>query len=318
MTIFIALIFSMAFQFAAAVISISLIRQTKYNFSWVILSVAFLLMAFRRMVDLADVWRSGLWITGSPVSTWTAVAISVFILVGVIYIKRIFNLQKRIDDLKKQSESRVLSAIIKTEENERLKFSKELHDGLGPLLSSIKMSISALEAGSREPADKKILDNTSKLIDESVATIKEISNKLSPHILNNFGLLKAVRSFIDRIETPGNLQIKVNSNIEDTRFDYNIEVVLYRIICELINNTVKHADASEINVDLYYNDNRLTLDYFDNGKGFDTEKVLSLQPGMGYSNIQSRIKSINGTLDVVSNEDEGVCINVAIKTGKHE
>ncbi|HER07517.1 MAG TPA: sensor histidine kinase [Bacteroides sp.] len=318
MTIFIALIFAMSFQFVAAIISISLIRSTRYNFSWVILSVAFLLMAFRRMVELADVWRSGLWIPESPVSTWMSVAISVFILIGVIYIKRIFNLQKRIDDLKRENESRVLSAIIKTEEKERLKFSKELHDGLGPLLSSIKMSLSALEAGTREPGDRKILDNTGKLIDESVSTIKEISNKLSPHILNNFGLLRAVRSFIDRIETPADLQIRVNSNIEETRFDYNIEVVLYRIICELINNTVKHADATEINVDLYYDENRLTLDYFDNGKGFDTEKVLNLQPGMGYSNIQSRIKSINGKLDVISNVDEGVCVKIAIKTVHHE
>jgi signal transduction histidine kinase len=269
-------------------------------------------------VELVDVFRSGLWIPESPASSWIAVGISVFILVGVIYIKRIFNLQKKIDQLKKENESRVFSAIIKTEENERLKFSKELHDGLGPLLSSIKMSVSALEASRREPGDKKVLDNIDKLINESVTAIREISNKLSPHILNNFGLLQAVESFTGRLEIQDKLKVRVNSNIRDVRFDYNIEVVLYRVICELINNTITHAEASEVDIDLHYSGGRLTLDYYDNGKGFDSEDAFSIRSGMGYSNIQSRIKSINGTLKVVSNIAEGVCINIVINTDTHE
>jgi signal transduction histidine kinase len=193
-----------------------------------------------------------------------------------------------------------------------------LHDGMGPLLSSIKMSLSALLSSKKEPNEQKILDNTGRLIDEYLTTLKEISNKLSPHILNNFGLLKAVNYFVERIEFPDNIKVRVNSNLKDTRFEYNIEVVLYRIVCELINNTLKHASATEINIDLYFDKGMLTLDYFDNGIGFSPEEILHQQAGMGYSNIQSRIKSINGTLNVISSPDEGVCINIAIKTGNHE
>ncbi|MBN2699251.1 MAG: sensor histidine kinase [Bacteroidales bacterium] len=317
MILAVALLFSVVFQFVAAVIAVSLIRQTRFNFSWVLISVAFILMAVRRLSELIEVWQSGFMKVGSPFASWTAVAISVFILVGVIYIQQIFRIQRRIDDMQRENEAKVLSAIIKTEETERQKFAKELHDGLGPLLSSVKMALSALKPGERKSENQKILDNTSRLIDESLSTIKEISNKLSPHVLNNFGLHKAVKSFIERMGPSGKPRVKVNSNIENVRFDYNIEVVLYRVIGELISNTINHADAGEVNIDLNYDRNHLTLDYFDNGKGFDPEEVLNAHTGMGLSNIRSRIKSIDGTLNVMSNPDEGVFISIAVKTGKH-
>jgi signal transduction histidine kinase len=312
MPIVVALSLAVLFQFIAAFIAISLIRQTKYNFSWVLISLAFLLMAVRRLIELMEVMHSDSGIPESPVASWMAVGISLLIVVGLSFIRRIFNLQKRIDNMKRENEARVLSAILNTEEAERQKFAKELHDGLGPLLSSIKMAVSAMAPDEAETANRKILDNTGKLIDESITTIKEISNKLSPHVLNHFGVLKAVNSFIDRIEIPNSLSFKVNSNMENTRFDSNTEVVLYRVVSELVNNTITHADATEVNIDLFYDGETITLDYYDNGKGFDAEEVLHLGGGMGYSNIQSRIKSINGTLGVLSQPRQGVCIIVTI------
>ncbi len=313
MPIIVALIIAVILQFFAAFIAISLIRYTKYNFSWVLISVAFLLMAVRRLIELLHALHSEHGIVESSFSSWTAVVISIFILIGLIYIKRIFNIQKRLDDLRKDNESKVLSAIIHTEENERQKFAKELHDGLGPLISSIKMAMSAILHDRSQNRNPEIIENINKLIEESISTIKEISNNLSPHILNNFGLLKAVNSFIDKLEFSKMLKVKVNSNLEDLRFDYNVEVVLYRIICELITNTINHADANKLNIDLFYDQNILTLDYSDDGKGFDSEKILSTPTGMGYSNIYSRIKSINGTISVISKVNQGVSISITAK-----
>lgn len=314
MTIIIALIIAVIFQFIAAFIAISLIRYTKYNFSWVLISIAFLLMAVRRLIELLQVLQSEHVVVKSVYMSWIAIAISVFILIGLIYIKRIFYLQKKLDDLKKENESRVLSAIINTAENERQKFAKELHDGLGPLISSIKMTVSAIVPDRNQHKNQKIIENTHKLIEESISTIKEISNKLSSHVLNNFGLLKAVNSFIGKLEFSKTLKVNVDSNIEDLRFEYNVEIVFYRIICELITNTINHADAHEVNIDLNYDKNILTLDYFDDGIGFNSEMILSGQYGMGFSNIQSRIKSINGTVSVNSNVNQGICVNIAVKT----
>jgi len=205
-----------------------------------------------------------------------------------------------------------LSAIIKTEEKERQHFAKELHDGLGPLLSSVKMALSANNPDGNKDENKKIMNNCEYLIDESIASLKEISNKLSPHILNNYGLLKALKSFINKLHLNNYPSINLNSNIENKRFSYNIEVVLYRVICELITNTLKHANARNIYIDLLSDEKVISLAYIDDGIGFDLEKTDYEQKGLGYSNINSRIKSLNGTYTIFTKENEGLRVNIQI------
>ncbi len=309
-----ALILSVVFQFIAAIIAISLIKKTKYNISWILISLGFYLMAIRRLFEFLDVMHSEEYLYKTMINSWIGVLISLIMLLGLIFIRQIFNLQKRIDDLRKKNEYRIFSAIIKTEENEKQKFAKELHDGLGPIIAGVKMAISTLVNKEQKPVTTDVIENTDKLIDEAIITIKEISNNLSPHILNNFGLLKAVKSFIDKLNYHENLNIIVNSNIENKRFNYNIEVVLYRVICELITNTLKHASANKLEIDLFYEDNKLKLDFFDDGIGFDVESTLNSHKGMGYSNILSRIKSLDGAIDIESKPDQGVTIRIIIVT----
>ena len=318
MTLVIALTIAVIIQFIAAFIAISLFRYTKFNFSWILISVAFLLMAIRRMIELLHAFRGEAIDVKNDLLSWIAVAISFFILIGLIYIKRIFILQNKLNELRKENESRVLSAVINTAESERSKFARELHDGLGPLISAIKMAVSAIVPDKKHSKNQEILENTNKLIDESISAIKEISNKLSPHILINFGLLKALQSFKGKLEFSESLSISINSNIKDLRFDYNIEVVLYRIICELITNTINHADATELKVDLNFDQQLLSLEYFDNGIGFDAEKVLQGNKGMGYTNIQSHIKSLNGTIKVSSQPNQGTHVKITLQTEANE
>ena len=307
MLIKLALVLSVVLQFSAAIIAMTLIKRTRTNIAWWLISGGFLLMAIRRVFEILQVYDSNSELITGLLSSWTGVLISIIMLLSLIFIKRIFNIQKQINDLRKQNETRVLSAILKTEENERQYFAKELHDGLGPLLSSVKMAISA--SGNY---NKKLLDNAEKLIDESITTLKDISNKLSPHVLLNFGLFKAVKSFINKLQKIGDPTINLNSNIENKRFSYNIEVVLYRIICELISNTLIHANARNVYIDLLADEKSISLKYIDDGIGFDVKQVENDLIGMGYSNIKSRIKSLNGTFNFFSKPDEGVRVNVQI------
>ena len=233
-------------------------------------------------------------------------------LISLIFIKRIFNVQKQVDELRKQNESKILAAIIETEENERQFFAKELHDGLGPLLSSVKMAISASASNAKEEESRKIIFNAEKLINESINSLKEISNKLSPHILNNFGLLKAVKSFVGKLPLSGQPKINIKSNIENQRFTYTTEVVMYRIISELIVNSLKHADARNIYIDLFIEGKKLRLKYIDDGIGFDMNKPEYERKGMGYSNIISRIRSLNGTVEFFTKPGEGLRVEVEI------
>ncbi len=316
MSLKIALILSVVLQFAAATIAMSLIRRTKTNIAWWLISAGFLLMAIRRLFEIQEVFDPENDFISGLLNSWTAVFISVIMLLSLIFIKRIFNIQKQIETLRKQNESRVLSAILRTEENERQHFAKELHDGLGPLLSSVKMAISA--STYIENDNKAVLVNAEKLIDESITTLKDISNKLSPHVLVNFGLLKAVKSFINRLQIISDPILKFNSNIDEKRFAYNIEVVLYRVIGELVSNTLKHAGAHNIYIDLMADEKYISLKYIDDGIGFDVGREEQDLTGMGYSNMKSRIKSLNGTFQIFSEPGEGIRVDILISIEKHE
>lgn len=312
MAIKIALILSVILQFGAAVIALSLIRRTRTNIAWWLISLGFLLMAIRRVFDIEKIFGLNFHISTELLSSWLSVLISLLMLVSLAFVRRIFNLQRRFDELRKQNEARVLSAIIRTEEKERQHFAKELHDGLGPLLSSVKMAISATRSKS-DPKDKIII-NTEKLIDESIETVKEISNKLSPHVLNSFGLYKAVKSFVTKIKAVHSTNIKLNTNIEGKRYSYNIEVVLYRVICELITNTLQHAHAKNCYIDIHEVDEKtLHLRYIDDGIGFKQTPNDFLENGMGFSNMQTRIKSINGEIEIFSEPDEGIRVSISIQ-----
>jgi signal transduction histidine kinase len=313
MFIKIALIVSVILQFTAAIIAISLNRRTKYNISWILISSGFILLAIQRFTELLDLLDNPMHSRKTIWESWLSFSIALLMLFGVIFIKQIFKFLQKIDNLRKQNESRVLSAIIRTEENERLKFSKELHDGLGPILSSVKMAISALSRSIIRENDKRIVENTAKLIEESLISLKEISNKLSPHIHNNFGLLKAIESFISKLGSGSGLQIDLKSNIENKRYDYDIEVVLYRVVCELIANTIKHSGANATSIILNETGERIELVYIDNGVGFDEKLQETQTTGMGYSNIKSRIKSLDGIIEIESHPNEGVKVNILIK-----
>lgn len=312
MPIKIALIISIILQFGAAIIALSLTKRTKTNIAWWLISIGFLLMAIRMVFELFQLLDSDSKLITLMLSTWTGVLISLLMLTSLIFIKRIFNIQKRMDELRKQNESRVLSAIVRTEENERLNFSKELHDGLGPLLSSVKMAISASRRNENHLNDSKVMANAEKLIDESITSLREISNKLSPHVLNNFGLKKALKSFIAQLSIIENPTINLNTNIENKRFPYNIEVILYRVICELISNSLKHSKANNVYISLMADEQTISLDFLDDGIGFDSKLLEMSDKGMGYANIRSRIKSLNGTFDIYTKQDEGVRVNISI------
>jgi len=312
MAIKVALAISVIIQFTTAILALTLIKRTRWNIAWWLISAGFLLMAIRLIFEFMQFMNSQSRLITGLLSSWLGVLISILMLISLVFVRQIFNVQKRIDELRKQSESRVLSAIIKTEERERQHFANELHDGLGPLLSSVKMAISATRKNIYDANTPKLLENAENIIDQTIVTLKEISNKLSPHVLNNFGLHKAIKSFINNLNILENVEIHYTSNLENKRFPYNIEVVLYRVVCELINNTIKHASARNIYIELNYLNGQLTLSYIDDGIGFDKKLIEVQNKGMGLTNIFSRIKSINGNIEYFTKKGEGFHLKIII------
>ncbi len=291
-----ALLASMLFQLGAAVFALSLIRRTRYNISWILISAGFVLMAVRRLFDFSFLFWETTLFKKEEVNTWIGVVISVLLLAGVIFIRKIFNLQEELEKMRTENEQRVLSAVINTEDNARRKFARELHDGLGPALSSIKMTLSAVRHETLSPMNSKIIQNACNLTDNSLVTLKEIANSLSPHLLRNFGLEKAIETFADQLFSPSGIRFSLAVNIDEQNLSDEIKNSFYRIVCELMNNSMKHANPSSVYLELTESDQLIVMYYKDDGCGFENflSQPESKHSGMGFDNITSRTRTLNG------------------------
>lgn len=312
MSLKIALILSVVIQFITAIIALTLIKRTKMNIAWWLISIGFLFMAIRRVFEMLFIFNNNE-VINHVINSWLGVGVSVIMLLSLGFIKRIFNIQERFNKLKAENESRVFSAIIRAEEKQKHEFSRELHDGLAPLLSSVKMSVSALNKTKNNDNEVQILNNTDKLINEALKTVKEISNNLSPHVLVNFGLLKALKSFVNKMPEENVPAIHIESNIAEKRYKNTIETVLYRVFCELITNSIKHADAKNIFITIIEDNNTLNIKYLDDGVGFVLEDFENMvNQGSGLTNIISRIKSVHGSSNFYSEPEQGFNANFVI------
>ncbi len=204
-----------------------------------------------------------------------------------------------------------LNAIIQAEEKERTRVSQDLHDSIGPLLSAIKLYSNSIVNANDGKKRKEIHTKITELMDEAVKTVKEISNNLSSHILLNFGLIDAINSFSEKIEM--NYPVKIVREFKDeVDIDETVQITLYRVLVELINNTLKYAYASEIKMKLGMVKGKIAINYQDNGNGFNIEKEFAGGKGMGLYNIHSRIKSLGGTISMKSKEGKGVRVDILI------
>ena len=302
----------MAVQLLAIGYAAHLVRRTKYSVIWILCIVSFI-TSFAQ--HLFHIFSDGT--VNYELFITLDVILSICLVFAVFFAHRLVNY---IDDLNYQRDllsKRLLSTVLRTEERSRSQFAKELHDGMGPLLSSAKMSISAISTENMNEHQREILQNTRFVIDEAIHSVREISNNMSPQILMDFGLSQGIRNFISRIKSLRAIDITFDTNLHNERFDLDIEVVLYRVVCELINNSLKHSDCSKIEVRLMQEDSFLKLRYHDNGKGFNIN-TQSASSGMGLSNITSRINSLNGTLKISSHEGRGMQALAEINTKPEE
>ncbi len=211
-------------------------------------------------------------------------------------------------------ERKVLSAVIQTEERERERFSKDMHDGLGPMLSAVKLYVGELadaQASFEEKAN--YIKQINEIIDEAVSSTREISNNLMPRVIHEYGVVKAIQAFCNKINLANRIKIEFSTNGVEQSMDKNIQLILFRVISELINNTIKHAKASLININIDVKKEKIRVEFTDNGIGFDTEKIMSnKRVGIGLKSIISRIKSINGSCQFSSEEGKGFRIIIEI------
>ncbi|GAB3528355.1 hypothetical protein GCM10027443_06100 [Pontibacter brevis] len=195
----------------------------------------------------------------------------------------------------------ILSAILQTQETERSRISEALHNGLGQILYAAKLNLNNLDAA--DDKQEKGIASIDKLLSESVTITRNISAELSPAVLKDFGLKTATEEAISRFNCPN---LKITSEIKgfDKRLDYNVELSLYRIVQELLNNILKHAQATEAKVTMVCTENEITVRVEDNGIGISKEDFHKLK-GIGLSSIQNRLELLQGKMEVQERKGGG-------------
>jgi signal transduction histidine kinase len=213
----------------------------------------------------------------------------------------------------------LLEASVDSQEHVRRQIGGDLHDEIGTLLSASKMSLSILgKSIASQPGSKELVAQTTDLLNQAVANVRRISKDLMPSTLDEFGLVIALDEFSEKLTAYTGIPIFFKKiNIENQIFPKKTELIYYRIVQELINNSLKHAKPSQINIDLELNENKLILTVFDDGKGFDMDEVMSNpKNGIGIRNIQSRLSLINGHVryDVAKGRGSKITIDTELET----
>lgn len=232
-------------------------------------------------------------------------------LVFVIIFFLIRQKQARVlAEQKKNEEKARINAILSSEENERSRIARELHDGLGQLLSTARLNAAALE-DSVDKEDEPLLQNTLRLIDQSVTEVRSVSHNLMPQMLMEKGLTEAVNELIGTVNASKAFNITFNHEAFNAQLTKSVEVAIYRVIQEVLNNMIKHSTANQIEIRLINLENDLKVLISDNGKGFDTS-LIEKSEGLGWKNILTRLSLINGKFGVDSNPGQGTTVNIEV------
>ncbi|QRR02182.1 tetratricopeptide repeat-containing sensor histidine kinase [Dyadobacter sandarakinus] len=204
------------------------------------------------------------------------------------------------------------NSILKGQEEERTRVARDLHDGLGGLLSGIKLTLNSVKGNMILPEESAMtFSRALNQLDGAISEMRRVAHSMMPETLVRFGLIDALHDFCDGISASGALQVIMQEFGFQKRLDSSVEIVLYRVVQELLNNVLKYAEASEAHVQLTWVDHQVSLTVEDNGKGFDVNN-LDLNKGAGLRNVKARVDYLNGRLDIRSKPSEGTSILVEI------
>ncbi len=210
---------------------------------------------------------------------------------------------------KKIKQREVIEAMVNAEENEKSRMAKELHDGIGPLISTAKIYAHSLK-GIEDPNEKQdYAKRLIELLDETLNEVRSISNNISPHILRNYGLNDAIKSFIDKIKpvTSINFHTEICDKI---KISNTFEFTIYRTIVEMVNNSIKHANANNIYIIFKISESCIEVNYKDDGVGFDLKEVKG--KGFGLLNMESRMLTLGADYKYYTSPGEGVNVIINI------
>ena len=222
--------------------------------------------------------------------------------------------QQRISELETQQQLLATEAVLKGEEQERSRLAKDLHDGLGGILSSVKYSFSNMKGNLiMTPENAQAFERSIDMLDSAIQEMRRVAHSMMPEALVKFGLDIALKDFCNEIESSGALNVHYQSiGMRDFVFPPIKAIGIYRIVQELMNNILKHAGATNAMIQLSRIDDQVSITVEDDGKGFD-KNILKNTKGIGWSSIENRVDFFKGKYDVNTDIGKGTSILIEIK-----
>ncbi|ASZ13830.1 sensor histidine kinase [Chitinophaga pendula] len=250
---------------------------------------------------------------------WLLTMIAIALLLIVIFIflfyrnsrKLLFHQQRlhqlELDRVKQEHRISLLSAMLDGQEQERTRLARDLHDGLGGLLSAVKLQLADMSRVLTQPGEQSLLQKIARHMDNAIDELRRVARNMMPEILLRYGLGEAVQEYCRALKAPGTAITCQVFNYKDND-NRSTQTVVYRIMQELVNNAVKYASASQILVQLQQTDNRLFLTVEDNGVGFDVKAASSNIGSTGLNNIYARTAFLNGKINIDSQPGNGTAV----------
>ncbi len=246
----------------------------------------------------------------------TGLIIIGFILVQVHNQKKMLEKQRQLAEAELKQQKDLLEAVITSQETERQRIGSDLHDEVGTVLSSLRMLIEKHEWPAPGVAGELFNTQSKAMIDRVIKQVREIAHNLSPHITGEHGLHDALHALCDTVNRSGSMRIE--ALFTEASIPKNLSEVtalsLYRVLAELINNTLKHADAKQITIELNTGNNQLEIIYTDDGKGFLSDHAGSA--GMGLRNIESRLSMAGANWHIGAKDASGFLFYIAVPLAK--
>jgi two-component system NarL family sensor kinase len=225
--------------------------------------------------------------------------------------------QVKIDELETEKLLTATAAVLKGEEQERSRLAKDLHDGLGGMLSGIKHSLSSMKENLiMTPDNAQAFERSIDMLNSSISEMRRVAHNMMPEMLVKYGLDTALKEFCSEMKASGAVNINYQAiGMDNANIDQTVSVTIYRIAQELINNAIKHGKANDVLVQLHLHQQEklLALTVEDDGIGFDVNS-LKESKGIGWRNIQSRVNFLQGKSDVRSEPGNGTSIMIEINT----
>ena len=215
--------------------------------------------------------------------------------------------QQQISFLENQQQVISMQSMINGQEAERTRIARDLHDGLGGLFSTVKMYFSTLEHQEKSLQQNDLFLQSFRLVDNAANEVRRIAHNMMPEVLLRMGLSKALKDLCNSINAGKKMEVVLQETGMDKRLDQSVEIMLFRIIQELLNNIMKHAESTNVLVELIRDENRLSVTVEDNGKGFDLTDEDGLSHS-GLASVKNRVHYLGGNIEIESGKGIGTSV----------